>query len=210
MKKYPVIFFFIICFCYQSYAQQAVYDIAKTYYRSTPFENEFGAFLNHLINDPTLINKTIIKKTDSTLFFLEGIYTSHSPFFFKANHTKIILAEKEEVENDSLSYVNTTFFYQLIAYASPGEEGKKDVREEFERFCRHYKKKFDGDNYKELKVEEKQAGEITDYALKYPGFYPLTVAWATSNGHNDNIFALTIRFRVFENQAYLPIAANGF
>jgi hypothetical protein len=210
MKKYLPIVLYIIFNYHPIVAQETIFNIAKTYYRSDPFEKEFSSFLNHLMNDPTLINKTINKKTDSTLFFLEGIYTSHSPFFFKADHTKIILAEKEEVENDSLQYVNTTFYYQLIAYASPGEEGVRDVRETFEKFCRHYKKKFDGDNYKELKAEEKQVGEIRDYSLKYPGFYPLTVAWATANGQNDNIFALTIRFRVFENQAYLPIATNGF
>ena len=210
MNKSLSIFIIVIFICSKTLAQEAVFNIAKTYYRSDPFEKEFSAFLNRLMNDPTLINKTIHKKTDSTLFFLEGIYTSHSPFFFKANHTKIILAEKEEVENDSLQYVNTTFNYQLIGYASPGEEGIKDVREEFEKFCRRYKKKFDGDNYKELKAGEKQAGEIRNFSLKYPDFYPLTVAWATSKEHNDNIFALTIRFRVFENQAYLPIATYGF
>jgi hypothetical protein len=210
MKSYSIIIFFVIFFCYKSSAQEIVFDIAKMYYRSNPFENEFSQFLNHLMNDPALLNKTIHKKTDSTLFFLEGNYTSHNPFFFKASHTKIILAEKEDATNDSLQYIQTTFIYQLIAYSSPGEEGIKDVREEFEKFCRHYKKKFEGENYKELKTGKEQAGEIRDYSLKYIGLYPLTVAWATSKEHNDNIFALTIRFRVFENQAYLPITTNDF
>jgi hypothetical protein len=210
MKKYSIIFFFIICLCYQSSAQQAVYNIAKTYYRSNPFENNFSKFLDYLMNDPTLVNKTIHKKTDSTLFFLEGTYATHNPVFFKASQTNIILAEREEVENDSSQYIHTFFVYQLISYASPGEEGIKDVREEYEKFCRHYKKKFEGDHYKELKAEEKQAGEITDYSLKYPRFFPLSVAWATSREHDANIFALTIRFMVFENQAYLPITPDDF
>jgi hypothetical protein len=203
MKNCFIIFFFVIFSCYESSAQQAIYDIAKNYYRSNPFENEFSKFLNHLMNDPTLTNKTIHKKTDSTLFFLQGVYASHSPFFFKSNKTEIILAEQEEADNDSSQNIHTVFVYQLISHAS-GEEGVKNVGEEFEKLCRHYKRNFNGNNYKELKAGEKQAGEIRNYSSGNPGFFPLTIAWATSKEHGDNIFALTIRFMVFENQAYLP------
>ncbi len=213
-KNYFIIFFLVIFSCYHSSAQlpaqQAIYNIAKSYYRSNPFENEFSKFLNHLVNDPTLADKVIHKKTDSTLFFLKGVYASHSPFFFKADKTEIILAEYEEAENDSSQYIHTVFVYQLISHATSGEEGIKNVKEEFEKLCRHYKKKFDGNNYKELKTNEKQAGEIRDYSSGYPGFFPLTIAWATSKEHNDNILALTIRFMVFENQAYLPITPDSF
>jgi hypothetical protein len=212
MKKYlSILIFIIFCNC-QTGAQEVIADIAKKYYRSNPFEIEFSKFLTHLMNDPTLINKTTLKKTDTSLFFFEGTYTSHNPFFFQTNRSKIILAEREEIETgtDSSQYLQTVFLYQLIAYAPPGEEGIKDVREQFDKFCRRYKKKFAGDNYKELKTEGKQVGEITDYSLEYPGFFPLAVAWATSKKNTDNIFALTIRFRVFNNQAYLPTAPDGF
>lgn len=211
MKKYLLILISISLYCCQATAQKIIADIAKKYYRSNPFENEFSKFLNHLINDPTLENKKINKKTDSTLFFMEGIYTSHDPFFFKPIRTKIILAEREDVEaEDTLQYIQTTFFYQLVAYASPGEAGLKDVKDEFEKIGRHYKKKFEGDNYKELKVKNTQTGEVRDYSLKYPGFFPFTVAWATSDNQKDNLIAITIRFRVFDNMAYVPMAENSF
>lgn len=199
----------ISCSCHIT-AQEVIFDIAKKYYRSDPFEKEFSKFLDHLMNDPTLTNKKTLKKTDSTLFFFEGSYTSHNPFLFTATHTKIILAEKEEAENDTSQYIYTTFLYQLVAYTTPGAEGIKNVQDEFDKFCRHYKKRFDGENYKELKTQEKQVGEIRDYTLGYAGFSPLTVAWAISKESNNNLFALTIRFRVFDNQAYLPIITNGF
>jgi len=210
LKNCFIIFFFVIFSCYDSSAQQAIYDIAKNYYRSNPFENEFSKFLNHLMNDPTLADKIIYKKTDSTLFFLKGVYASHSPFFFKADKTEIILAEYEEADKDSSQFIHTVFVYQLISHAASGEEGIKNVKEEFEKLCRHYKKRFDENNYRELKAGEKQAGEIRNYSSNYPGFFPLTIAWATSKEHDDNIFALTIRFMVFENRAYLPITTDGF
>lgn len=211
MKKYLSILIFISLYSCHTFAQEVIVELAKKYYRSNPFEGSFNQFLNHLMNDPTLKEKTIHKKTDSTLFFLEGAYSTHNPFFLKANKTKIILAEREEVETgDSLQYFQTTFLYQLIAYASPSEAGTKDVKEAFEKICRHYKKKFDGEYYREIKYKGIQTGEVRDYSLNYPGFLPLTVAWATTNEEKDNLIALTIRFRVFDNLAYIPTALEGF
>ncbi|MBK5271357.1 MAG: hypothetical protein JJE22_10120 [Bacteroidia bacterium] len=210
MKKYFSIFFIATLLCCEISAQQIIADIARKYYRSNPFESEFSQFLVHLMNDPTLKDKSIHKRTDSTLFFMEGIYTDHNPFSFKGRETKIILAEKEEAENDSAGSLQITYLYQLVAYALPGEEGIKNIREEFDKFCRHYKRKFDGDNYKELKSAEKQVGEIRDYISGSTGFSPLSVAWATSNEQNNNLIAITIRFRVFDNRAYLPLIQDVF
>lgn len=208
MKKILLLFtFFTVSY---ANAQELFRKISENYYRSAPFNREFSQFLNHLMNDPSLANKTIHKKTDSTLFFLEADYASHNPFFFKTSRTKIILAEKDEVLKDSIEFMQTVYEYQLIGYAPPGEEGIRDVQQEFDKFCRKYRKGFDGDNYKEIKNEGIESGEIRDYSFTRLTFYPLTVAWATSRDHSQNIFALTIRFMVYNNRAFLPIPANRF
>jgi len=187
---------------------QKVYNIAQTYYRINPFNKEFSSFLIRLMDDPLLTNKTINKKTDSTLFFLEGTYTSHSPFFFKATRTKIILAEREHI-TDSTGKVNNIFLYQLVGYAPPGKEGVNDIQSEFDKFCNRYKKGPDGVNIRELKLQDKKTGEIRDYLLSSLIFSPLTIAWSTSKNNEENIFAITVRFTVVENRAYLPIPADG-
>lgn len=187
---------------------QKVYQIAQTYYRINPFNKEFSSFLIRLMDDPILINKTINKKTDSTLFFLEGTYTSHSPFFFKTTRTRIILAEREDI-TDSIGEVNNIFLYQLVGYAPPGKEGVNDVQKEFDKFCNRYKKSPGGVNIREIKIQDKKTGEIRDYQLSNLIFSPLTIAWSTSKNNEENIFAITVRFTVVENRAYLPISADG-
>lgn len=193
-----------------SNSQPVVFKIADTYYRSDPFEKPFNKFLEHLVNDPTLENKTIKKKTDSTLFFLEGTYKRHSPFFFRNIGTKIVLAEQEEIVSDSLQLVQTTYVYQIIGYAPAGESGVEDVKAEFEKFCKKYRNKFGESNYKELTQGDTKSGEMRNYMIERMNFYPLTVAWATTSDKSNNIFAITLRFRMAENTAYLPIPFYGF
>jgi hypothetical protein len=208
MKRMLLLFFLLTRLAV--HGQEVFVKISENYFRSSPFDKEFSKFLGHLMNDPTLTDKTINKKNDSTLFFFQGAYSTHNPYFFKAIKTKIILAEKEEILNDSLKLLHTVYVYQLIGYAPPGEEGIKDVKEEFEKFCRRYKKGFRDSNYEELKTNEKQSGEIRDFSYRNLHFYPLTAAWATSKDHNDNIFAITIRFKVFNNLPYLPDSADDY
>ncbi|HEX7902501.1 MAG TPA: hypothetical protein VF487_01385 [Chitinophagaceae bacterium] len=209
MKK--VYLLLLLLAALSGYSQSNYKKISENYYRSVPFDREFSKFLNHLMNDPTIINKKVLKRTDSTLFYLKGSYTTHNPFFFKSIRTDVILAEREEiVEQDSIKFLHTVYAYQLIGYAPPGEEGMKEVKNEFEKFCRHYKKGYFDSKYHELNKDEKETGEVRDYSFKYLNFFPLTVAWATYSNHNNNLFTITIRFKVINNIAYLPESPDGF
>lgn len=118
------------------------------------------------------------------------------------------LAEREEAV-DSTGQLYSFFLYQLVGYAPAGKDGIKDVQQEFEKFCRQYKRGFTRDNYKELTLQDQQTGEIRDYYYKDLLLSPLTVAWATNKDHSENVFAITIRFSIVENTAYLPIPADG-
>jgi hypothetical protein len=191
-------------------AQHSLASVSRDYYRSDPFKAGFSNFVQHLLNDPTLANKRIIKKSDSTLFYLEADYKFHNPFFFKAVRTRIILAEREDViVIDSLSYINRVFHYQVIGYTSDGNEGMEDAREEFERFSRRYKKGFTGQQLQELGSMAAPLGAIRDFTYPHLGFFPLTVAWVTTKDHKENFFAITIRFQVENDRAYLPLMGGG-
>lgn len=205
MKIRCCIFFLL---CWQTLCSQLLYKAAQDYFRHDPFKTDFSQFLTSLINDPTLSEKKINKKNDSTLFFIEGIYSSPSPFFFPASRCKIILAEQEEYL-DSLSERPFTYFvYQLIGYAPPGNEGIKDVKEEFDKLNRRLKKGLDPVELKVLKKGSEQSGAIQNYRYQGMIFQPLTIAWVTSADHKENIIALSIRFFMDENKAYLPIPSN--
>ncbi|MBK9465176.1 MAG: hypothetical protein IPN56_10370 [Chitinophagaceae bacterium] len=199
--------FLVLLLTWQTIFPQSVNKATEEYFRHNPFKTEFDQFLNKLISDPVLLEKDIKKKTDSTLFYVQGVYKSFSPFFFPANHCKIILSEQQEYTDSLQMEVYTYFVYQLIGYATPGKEGLNDIKEEFEKLNRRFRKGLDVSEQKELKRENEQSGIIVNYTYKDMIFYPLTIAWATTPGNKENIIALTIRFFMLDNKAYLPVPA---
>jgi hypothetical protein len=200
--KLTILLFFCVVQIAAS-GQATLVKISETYFRSRPFKKPYNAFIDHLVNDPTMIQKTITKKTDSTGFFLKADYTSHNPFLFPAIKTTIIFSEKEELVDDSSGRTETIYLYQILGYAQPGEEGLKDVQNQYEKFCKRFKKGFNGSEYKEITTAGKTSAEISDFILHRADFFPMTVAWASSKERTENVFALTVRFRVLQNMAYL-------
>ena len=75
--------------------------IVKNYFRSDPYQNQFGFFLKHLMNDPILVTKATKLKTDTSLFYFQGVYKNYSPYGFLADRTEIRLAEIEFIIDDS-------------------------------------------------------------------------------------------------------------
>lgn len=88
MKK--LVTYIIFLFFFQQIHAQKILQITKQYYRYDPFKSSFPFFVENLTNDPALSEKTVLKITDTTLFFFEGIYKYHSPFSFKAEKTKVL------------------------------------------------------------------------------------------------------------------------
>jgi hypothetical protein len=213
MKKIQFVLLFILVnnFCNSQKLPRAdaLMQIAKNYFRSDPFDREFSKFLNHLMNDPTLVNKTIHKSTDTTYFYLRGDYTTHSPFFFKAKRIQIILAETELSAGDSLQLPGTMMTYQLAGYVDSGKEGEDDVKKEFERFDRKYLKKFQNYKYSEIKNGNEVTGAIRNYFIIQFGEAPLSAAWQKFGGDGGNVFVITLRFKVSGNEAVLPVPADS-
>lgn len=199
----------ILLLSWQFLCPQPLYKVTADYFRLDPFKVSFSQFLNSLISDPALTEKDIRKKNDSTLFYLQGIYPAHSPFFFPAVRSKVIIAEQQEFTDTSQTDVYTYFVYQLIGYAPPGKEGLKDIREEFERLNRRLKKGLSQSDRKDLKRGSEDLGAIVNYTYRDMIFYPLTIAWASSPGNKENIIAVSVRFFVEDNRAYLPIPADS-
>ncbi|MBI3138941.1 MAG: hypothetical protein HYZ15_10180 [Sphingobacteriales bacterium] len=181
--------------------------VVQQYYRINPFNKEFSNFLSRLMNDPTLTDTTLHRKTDSTLFFLEGNYTTHRPFFFRAGQVKVLLAERE-LTIDSTEDFSTVFLYQLVGYAPGGKEGVQDVKTEFEKLSRQYKRVFEISSSRELKSGQQVYGEVRDFYFTNVFFPILTLAWSTRE-EKENLVAITVRFMVYNNAAYLPITANS-
>ena len=202
-------FFIAFLLTWQIVCAQHLYKAVEDYFPANPFKTEFSLFINNLLKDPALVERDIKKKTDSTLFFLQGIYQAHSPFFFPSTRCKIILAEQQEYMDSTSAEAYTFFVYQLIGYANPGAVGLRDIKEEFERMNRRLKKGLAAEEQKILKRGSEQSGAIINYSYKDTVFNPLTIAWATSADNKENIIVLSIRFFLIDNKAYLPIPADS-
>src|SRR5258708_4213214 len=120
----------------------ALLQMVKDYFRSDPYKKEFSWFLDHLVNDPTLTNKTITKRTDSGFFFFKGDFKNHSPYSFKADRTEIRLTETDFYPDDSSTVKDTILVYQLLGYSYDGTTGMEAVKKEFSKFNRRYGKHF--------------------------------------------------------------------
>ncbi len=182
--------------------------IAHDYFRVSPFNKDFSTFVTRLMNDPTITQSNVLRKTDTSLFFLEGLYSTHKPFFFRPEKVKVILSERE-TEEDSLHPAQPFFLYQLVGYAPAGKEGMTDVENEYEKLVRQYKRAFDMNHPRELKDGDTITGEVRDFYFANVSFPIITLAWS-SNSKNGNVLAITIRFLVIDNRAFLPIASYRF
>src|SRR6185436_4976454 len=133
----------------------------------------------------------------------------HNPFFFKAKRTSVIIAESEIALNDSLELYDTIITYQVAGYTNAGLAGEEDVKQEFEKFEKKYLKKFITNEFNELKTGTVINGAIRNFFVKYSFLAPLSVAWQKITDKNENVFVITLRFKVSSNIAVLPITPDS-
>jgi len=193
----------VLLSCYSSNGQNPVPKITKTYFRSDPFRKEFSSFASHLLNDPTLTNKTLEKKTDSTLFYFQGTYTRHNPFFFKPKRVEVALNELV-LNVDSLA-ADTIYVYQLIAYNNDTREGTAELKKEFEKIYRHYKSAFSRDQYTENPAGDKLNGATYNFFDQLHAVAPFAISWYGPDENKEMCLILTIRMDTYLNKAILPV-----
>jgi hypothetical protein len=207
MRKAIISFLFLTyaacCSCQPS---DPIIQIAKTYFRSNPYNIRFSTFLNHLVNDPTLSNTTLAKRTDTSFFFFKGDYSAHNPFGFKADRTELRLAETEMEVGDSASTIDTLLLYQVLGYTY-GDEGTEAVKKEFSKFDRKYGKNFLQQDAQITKGDQ-TIGSVRNYFVLATPFSPISIAWARLDDF-QSVFTITVRIKVVENAAALPIPPDS-
>jgi len=207
LNKSILIFFFAITATVTN-AQQNVYvKIADNYFRANPFDREYSKFLVYLMNDPALVNKSITRRTDTTLFTFHADYKNFSPYSFAADRTEINLQEKEIEIGDSVSVLDTMFIYQVIGYKM-GKDGLEGVKKEYSKFNRKFKNDFFSDQQSNIIRNEQVVGEITSYFTLGTDTAPVSVSWAKVND-NQYFFSIVFRFKIRQNITILPIAPEG-
>lgn len=200
MKKI-ILLFFISAMSVLAYSQDVIVDVTDEYYPVNPFVDKFSEFLKGLINNPFLSEKSIHKRTDSTLFFFKGKYGLQNPFSFQPSKIEVILAESEMELSDSASLKDTILVYQLIAYS---EKSLQTVKTEFNRLEREFGKRFSNSTNSDIVSEGKVEGSTHNYFLKMSRLSPLSFSWGKMSS-NEYACIITIRFIVKQNEALMPL-----
>ena len=183
--------------------QDGVRKVTRNYFRSDPFASEFGSFVKHIINDPTIKDKELYQRSDTGWFYLHGYYSTHNPFFFKPKKVEVVLAESEIRYSDTSSFKDTILLYQIVAYAEPNSDGLKDVKKEFEKIHKQINKNFASNNYQ----EQKSGGEVKaawyNYFVPTHAVAPVTLIWGKTDKKDETVINITIRMKSSFNQAVM-------
>ncbi len=202
MRKSCLLLFPVLLFGSGAHSQEAVFKITRNYFRSDPFRTEFSSFLRQLTTDPSLTNKTIEKRTDSTLFFFQGTYsTSFNPFFFKPKRIEVVLMEME-VNLDSVSK-DTIFTYELFAFADGTKDGSGEITKEFDKMFKRYKGNFYRNEYKE-NPPEKVKSMTYNFFDRLHGLSPLSLTLYGPDEKKEMCLIVSVRLDTYNNLAMLP------
>lgn len=184
--------------------QEGLFEFTKSYFRADPFRSEFSVFVKRLIDDPGYKEKSLHVRTDTSLFYFYGIYSTYNPFFFKPNRIEILLQETPVQYSDSIADRDTILVYQLTAFLSGDTKGTAEVKREFEKIHRRYYKKFFDNNYTDMKSGAIVLGGMHNYFVPFYGLAPLSIAWGKDTGSNESILNITLRLKTSGNEATLP------
>ena len=205
MKK--IIFLVLIMSNQFAFCQSSFDKVVKSYYRVNPYDRKFSTVLNNILSDTGFVKIDLLKRTDSTFFFLSGYYKRFNPFDFKPSRTELRLAETEIVYTDknTLQTIDTIIIYQVLAISENGEEGKTTVQKEFARFHRRFVRDFWRHEYKEGKSANEQitAGVYNYFFFGYQ-IPPLSIGWGKMPGEGNYTFTISVRIKVNQNFAGLP------
>ena len=192
---------FLILIVSTADSQYAAEALIKTYFRTHPFDSKFSTFILNLQRDPWFTIKEFSRRTDSTFFFLTGDYKNFNPFRFTPKELKLIVAEEVISYSDSLKTLDTIVNLQLIGILDTNWASRKFVEKEFKRFHQSQSKRFDDFSQKTLGGSQTTTGEINSYFISPYSISPVTIAWGLMPETKEYSFAITIRFKVKENQA---------
>lgn len=184
---------------------QGLYKFADEYFRSDPFKGQFSDFLKHLINDPDLTDKDILKKTDTSFYTFYGTYKTYNPFFIKPKRIEILLQEVSVGYGDTAKAVDTIFQYQLLAYLDNDKKGREDLKKEFEKIHRQTQRKFFDNSYKEMTKGNEITGGFHNYFVPFYSLAPATVLWSEAKEKQELVLNLTLRFKKEGNETILPM-----
>jgi hypothetical protein len=169
--------------------------VLKTYFPVNPYKYSFSVFYKKLNENPAITNKSIQKRTDSTLFSFKGDLSNYKIGDFLFIDAEIKL-EEVQVKLTGYNITDTIIQYQLNCYCRGGSIGLEVAKKAFLYFDDNFPMP---SAWVKTKVEEgRLTGLVRDYY--YPGLIVIPVSAGWMELYDDkSAFQITIRMKLHQN-----------
>lgn len=154
------------------FAQTQFHKVVKEYYRVNPFESNFSAFIRALSNDPALLNKSIVLKTDSTNYFLKGEYKIFNPFSINAEKIEVVFAEHQHELDSDIQKLYTSYSYQITGYFEDTPNNRNHITKDYGKIKRRLNREMRSETIDLKGIRNITAGEITNFFIPSPSYIP--------------------------------------
>ena len=208
--------FLILLFSLLSVSSQPTLEkVAGKYFRVNPLDRPFNVFMNQVIQDTAFSIITLQKRTDTSLFYLRGIYKNFSPFSFRTQLVQFIITDYLLVDDSTNKPVDTLISFRLTATTIPdaGKEQYEQVQNEYKIFNRKYRKFFMlNDEKTHLAPDNKSiVGQVNDFYIFKPYYIPyFSVNWGNVLGKENYAFSLEMNLTIEDGELILPIPPDRF
>ncbi|MBS1577961.1 MAG: hypothetical protein JST09_21930 [Bacteroidetes bacterium] len=181
-----------------------IYTVFDNYFPYSPMESTFSDFFKQLNSDPQLTDKSLHKRTDSSLFSFTSVYKNYNRGVLRSTDIEIKLSEIALPVNDSVNKEDTFIQYQVIYHYNNSNAGPKYVKRIFSDFNRAYNSQFTDAKDYEIKDNNISYGLIRNYFMFFSPISLMTVGWADLE-NNQSIFTIMIRLKLVQNELIVDI-----
>lgn len=195
--------------------QPALEKVVGKYFRVNPLDRPLNVFLNQVIKDTAFSITSLQKRTDTSLFYLRGIYKNFNPFTFRTQLVQFIIADYLLVDDSTNQPVDTLISFRLTATTMPdaGKEQYNQVQNEYRVFNRKYRKSFMlNDEKTQLATDNKTiVGQLNDFYIFKPFYIPyFSVSWGNVLGKENYAFSIEMNLNIEDGELMLPIPPDRF
>lgn len=171
------------------YAQNALQQLAKQYFKYNVYELELADVVDTLLQDTEIKIDTTIAHTDTSRLYLRGYHTSFNPFQIQLDSVRTILAEIYSKDRETQIVTDTIFRLQTIGVAKSNNQ-LENIKACFAKMHKQIKGDFNYFRYSKSKIEKQLTSEsYTYYQLPYS--QPLlNITWKTKS-ENETVIAIS-------------------
>ncbi|MGN6165264.1 MAG: hypothetical protein ACTHOF_12055 [Flavisolibacter sp.] len=181
------------------YAQNALQQLAKQYFKYNVYELELADVVDTLLQDTEIKIDTTIAHTDTSRLYVRGYHTSFNPFQIPLDSVRTIIAEIFSKDPKTEKVVDTIFRLQTVGVAKSKNQ-LEDIKACFVKMHKQIKGDFNYFSYSKNKIKKQLTSEsYTYYQLPYP--QPLlNITWKTKS-ENETVIAITFEIHLLKTSS---------